>query len=664
MRMILNNRNRILVVTVCLLSLVHAFDLGFTPRTYSEGEKVDLLVNKIESDNTQLPYSYAKLPFVCPTDSNPLPLSIGQVLQGDRIWNSNYELRFGMDMPCMRLCDLISRDSGLRKAESLIKQGYVAHWSIDGLPGATTFVSFNNKQKYYAAGFPLGFVQDDVSYIYNHVMLVIRFHRDKATDLRSVVGFEVYPKSVSNEKCPGSSKDYKNFPLLFPKEEPKDKTAIRKTIIPYTYSVYWREDNTIDYESRWDLFYENESNNKNHNIHWLSFVNSVILIFLVSLIVAMVLMRVLKKDIQSSSPALPTTLDYDKESENSWKSLINNINDKPKMALCLSVFVASGIQMLVAAIGVIGIFVVNTKFNMSNASSYATFFNNHQGAFFSYSLFCLVTSAVIASYFGVIVHKVLHNHHLNQEYSFSTTMALSVLFSGFLPTMVLLVVLFLNFFVWAKESSNALPFGTIIVLLLLFLIIELPLGVAGGVWGNKRKFTRKSVFLTSPSPDNKDTSTSKYRGRSAAVLSPILSIFIFGLIPFGVVYVELLFIFNSVWLEKTTFYYMYGFLFVTSLMLIIIIAESSIVAIYVSLAIYNNPNWQWLSFRVGSSIGWYIYGYSIYYFTLYLNIRDFVSILFYFGYMALACILIGFGCGAVGVLTGMFFIKRIFVKVD
>lgn len=656
----LYSQNEILAVTLCLLSLVHGLDLGFSPKKYYEGEKVDLLVNKIESDNTQLPYSYARLPFVCPPQQGPLPLSIGQILQGDRVFTSDYQLRFGIDMPCNRLCDLLTKDSGLRKAESLIKKGYVAHWSIDGLPGATTFVSTNNNQKYYAAGFPLGFVKDDVSYIYNHVMLVIRFHRDKETDLRQVVGFEVYPKSVSNEKCPGSSKNYQNFPLLFPSEEEEDKTVVRKTIIPYTYSVYWREDNTIDYDSRWDLYYENESNNKNHNIHWLSFVNSVILIFLVSLIVAMVLVRVLKKDIQTPTPALPTTMDDEKDSENSWKGLVNNINDKPKMALCLSVLVASGIQMLVATIGVIGIFVLNTRLNLRNASS-ATFFNNHQGAFFSYSLFCLVCSAVIASYSGIIIHKIFHNHHLNHEYSFSSTMALSILFSGFLPTMVLLVVLFVNFFVWAKESSSALPFGTIIVLLLLFLVIELPLGVAGGVWGNRRKFSRKSVFLTSP--DSKD-SVSVYRGRSSAVLSPALSIFLFGLIPFGVVYVELLFIFNSVWLEKTTFYYMYGFLFITSIMLIIIIAESTIVAIYVSLAIYNNPSWQWLSFRVGSSIGWYIYAYSIYYFILYLNIRDFVSILFYFGYMALVCVLIGFSCGAVGVLTGMFFIKRIFVKVD
>ena len=59
---------------------------------------------------------------------------------------------------------------------------------------------------------------------------------------------------------------------------------------------------------------------------------------------------------------------------------------------------------------------------------------------------------------------------------------------------------------------------------------------------------------------------------------------------------------------------MYGFLFITTLMLFIIIIESTIVAIYISLVVYNKSNWIWLSFQVGSSIGWYIYGYSIYYF--------------------------------------------------
>ena len=68
-----------------------------------------------------------------------------------------------------------------------------------------------------------------------------------------------------------------------------------KTTIAYTYSVYWREDNSIDYDSRWELYYENETNGAHVHIHWISFINSIILIFLASLIVMIVLIKVLKK---------------------------------------------------------------------------------------------------------------------------------------------------------------------------------------------------------------------------------------------------------------------------------------------------------------------------------------------------------------------------------
>ena len=85
----------------------------------------------------------------------------------------------------------------LKRASELIKDGYVNHWSIDGLPGATTFESTNHRKKYYAAGFPMGFVNPDdgISYLYNHVMLVIRYHKEKgSSNENTIVGFEVYPK--------------------------------------------------------------------------------------------------------------------------------------------------------------------------------------------------------------------------------------------------------------------------------------------------------------------------------------------------------------------------------------------------------------------------------------------------------------------------------------
>ncbi|KAM9918099.1 hypothetical protein OXX80_013061, partial [Metschnikowia pulcherrima] len=210
-----------------------------------------------------------------------------------------------------------------------------------------------------------------------------------------------------------------------------------------------------------------------------------------------------------------------------------------------------------------------------------------------------------------IFHKLLSNERPSTVYHGSKTRLLSCAFAGTFPFSIFSAVMFINLFVWAKESSNALPFGTIIVIILLFGLIELPLGIIGGVLGNRYEFDTNSFFVTSYVPQKPEGSLDN---RRSIFLSPIITIFAFGLIPFGIVYVDLLFIFNSVWLEKTTFYYMYGFLLLTALLLLVVVAESAIVATYISLTVYSNPNWQWLSFRVSSSLGWYVFGYSTYYF--------------------------------------------------
>ena len=52
-----------------------------------------MLVNKIWSSKTQLPYSYYSLPFCRPENTQTERENIGQVLVGDRIQNSDYKVR-------------------------------------------------------------------------------------------------------------------------------------------------------------------------------------------------------------------------------------------------------------------------------------------------------------------------------------------------------------------------------------------------------------------------------------------------------------------------------------------------------------------------------------------------------------------------------------------
>lgn len=57
--------------------------------------------------------------------------------------------------------------------------------------------------------------------------------------------------------------------------------------------------------------------------------------------------------------------------------------------------------------------------------------------------------------------------------------------------------------------------------------------------------------------------------------------FIGGLLPFSCIFIQLFFIFNSIW--GAQFYYMFGFLFLVFIMLVITISETSILMCYFQL---------------------------------------------------------------------------------
>jgi transmembrane 9 superfamily protein 2/4 len=78
-------------------------------------------------------------------------------------------------------------------------------------------------------------------------------------------------------------------------EEDLDDRATME--IPYSYSVYFREDDKIEWAHRWDLYFVNQE--EGSRIHWLAIVNSVIIAGLLTAIVAMILARTIRGDIKS-----------------------------------------------------------------------------------------------------------------------------------------------------------------------------------------------------------------------------------------------------------------------------------------------------------------------------------------------------------------------------
>jgi transmembrane 9 superfamily protein 2/4 len=113
---------------------------GWSVRSYKNGDSLALSTNKITSPTTQLPFAYAELPFVCPAKqdgfgskfgSRTIGLNLGEVLRGDRITVSDYELIMGQDEQCKYLGDREVNKRSVDWAARLVKEGYIVEWCVE-----------------------------------------------------------------------------------------------------------------------------------------------------------------------------------------------------------------------------------------------------------------------------------------------------------------------------------------------------------------------------------------------------------------------------------------------------------------------------------------------------------------------------------------------------
>ncbi|PWA41326.1 nonaspanin (TM9SF), Major facilitator superfamily domain protein [Artemisia annua] len=96
-----------------------------------------------------------------------------------------------------------------------------------------------------------------------------------------------------------------------------------------------------------------------------------------------------------------------------------------------------------------------------------------------------------------------------------------------------------------------------------------------------------------------------------------------GILPFSVVYVQLYYIFATVWGHRV--YTLYNIMFVVFIFLLITTALVSVALTYFQLAAEDHQ-WWWRSFFCGGSTGLYIYGYGIYYYFCRTDMTVWVSV--------------------------------------
>lgn len=595
-------------------------------KEYQENETVVLKVNSLTSVKTQLPFGYYTLPYCKPVEIQERVENLGEILAGDKILSSPYELHMKRNVTCKWLCYEKLEHEDREKFRSKIRGDYMVNWIVDNLPATTPYqpVVGDKSKPVYMNGFPVGQLLNGKYYVHNHVKLTLFYHQPEDNTGYRIVGFQVEPQSIKQATTDIGDG---NFEAVCPEpfSEGGFDLEMRYEKIHYTYDVKWVE-STTRWATRWDSYLQMEGS----NIHWLSILNSGIIVLCLTGIIAMILLRTLHRDIAKYNE-LATTEEIVEET--GWKLVHGDVFRKPQHSKLLAASVGCGVQ-------IIGMSVVTLFFAALGLLAPA-----RRGALLQSTLLLFTFMGAGAGYCSARLCKFFECDDWKQS-----TIMTAMLYPG----IVFGIFFFLNLLIWGQSSAGAVPFATMFALLVLWFGISLPLVFLGAYLGF-RKPTIEVPVRTSKVP--------RQIPEQPWFMQPTFTCMAGGVLPFVAVFTELFFIMSSMWRHRI--YYVFGFLAVVLVILIITCAEISIALTYVQLT-SEDYNWWWRSFLCSGSSAGYVFLYSIFYFSVHLQIDKVVSVMLYFGYMFIVSLVFFLATGAIGMLATFCFARSIYgsIKVD
>ncbi|VDO42704.1 unnamed protein product [Brugia timori] len=345
---------------------------------------------------------------------------------------------------------------------------------------------------------------------------------------------------------------------------------------------------------------------------------------------SVIIVRTVRRDIAKYNKGedLDDTLE-----ESGWKLVHGDVFRPPPGSMLLVNFVGTGIQL----VGMVAITVFFAMLGMLSPAS--------RGSLMSAAivLFCLM--GLVAGYHAGRLYRTLKGTS-PRKCAFRT----AVLF----PSVILGTGFLLNFFLIGKHSSGAIPFTTMIALLLLWFGVDLPLLFLGFHFGFRKQSYSHPVRTNQIPRQVPD---------QPWYLQTLPCMLLAGILPFGAAFIELFFIFSAIW--ENQFYYLFGFLFIVCVILFISCAQISIVVTYFLLCA-ENYHWWWKSFVISGGSAVYVMGYATFYYFSKLNIIGFIPTLLYFSYSFLMALAFWILTGTIGFYAAYSFLCRIYaaVKID
>ncbi|XP_036100818.1 transmembrane 9 superfamily member 4 isoform X2 [Molossus molossus] len=206
------------LLLLCLICRTRAFYVpGVAPINFHQNDPVEIKAVKLTSSRTQLPYEYYSLPFCQPLKITYKAENLGEVLRGDRIVNTPFQVLMNSEKKCEVLCSESNKPVTLSMKESRlvaerITEDYYVHLIADNLPVATRLEFYasrdgddkkKEKDVQFEHGYRLGFMDVNKIYLHNHLSFILYYHREDLEEDQEhtyrVVRFEVIPQSIRLE---------------------------------------------------------------------------------------------------------------------------------------------------------------------------------------------------------------------------------------------------------------------------------------------------------------------------------------------------------------------------------------------------------------------------------------------------------------------------------
>ncbi|KAI3895373.1 hypothetical protein MKX03_032586 [Papaver bracteatum] len=559
---------------------------------YKARDPVPLYANKVGPfHNPSETYRFFDLPFCSPSHVTEKKEALGEVLNGDRLVSAPYKLDFLVEKESEVICKKKLTKEEVIQFRNAVTKDYYFQMYYDDLP----IWGFIGKVEKDSKSDPSEFKY----YLYKHINFEILYNKDRVIE----INVRTDPNALV------------------------DLTEDKPVDAEFMYTVKWKE-TTTPFDKRMDKYSQSSSLPHHLEIHWFSIINSCVTVLLLTGFLATILMRVLKNDFVKYAHDEEAA---DDQEETGWKYIHGDVFRYPKGKSLFAAALGSGTQLFALTIFIFILALVGV------------FYPYNRGALFTALVVIYALTSGIAGYTATSFYCQLEGTNWVRNLLLTGCLFCGPLFLTFC---------FLNTVAIAYSATAALPFGTIVVIVLIWTLVTSPLLVLGGIAGKNSKSEFQAPVRTTKYP-REIPPLPWYR-------STIPQMAMAGFLPFSAIYIELYYIFASVWGHRI--YTIYSILFIVFIILLIVTAFITVALTYFQLAAEDHE-WWWRSFLCGGSTGLFIHGYCLYYYYARSDMSGFMQTSFFFGYMACICYGFFLMLGTIGFRASLLFVRHIYRSI-